>query len=125
MLVECWHRAPNLSCPWLFGSTIQLSGDLRGAMLCSTIHNNSMHPVHVQVYVLKRLCRGLASSREGARQGFALALTAVLQGLPALGGGAALSILESSLESPGGKKVGAAIHMGGEGTCNEDDAVMV
>ena len=33
----------------------------------------------VQAYTLQRLVRGLASSRQGARQGFALALTAVVQ----------------------------------------------
>ena len=33
----------------------------------------------MQAYTLQRLVRGLASNRQGARQGFALALTAIVQ----------------------------------------------
>lgn len=36
-------------------------------------------PLLPQAYTLQRLVRGLASNRQGARQGFALALTAMVQ----------------------------------------------
>lgn len=37
-----------------------------------------------QVYALERLMRGLGSGRQGARQGFALALTVLLREIPAI-----------------------------------------
>ncbi|KAI8619328.1 DNA polymerase phi-domain-containing protein [Chytriomyces sp. MP71] len=53
---------------------------------------------HEIVYALKRLLRGLASSRDGARQGFTLALSEVLRILkddPAFGISLVLDLLES------------------------------
>ena len=38
----------------------------------------------IQVYALERLMRGLGSGRQGARQGFALALTVLLKEIPAI-----------------------------------------
>ena len=38
----------------------------------------------IQVYALERLMRGLGSGRQGARQGFALALTVLLREVPAI-----------------------------------------
>lgn len=51
-----------------------------------------------QVYVLRRLVRGLGSGRQGARQGFALAITALLARVKSVTVAAVLTLLESSLE---------------------------
>ncbi|KDD72776.1 hypothetical protein H632_c2914p0, partial [Helicosporidium sp. ATCC 50920] len=55
-------------------------------------------------YVLQRLCRGLASSREGARQGFSVGLALVLQKLSFVSPSQAVELLESTLEKPRGQK---------------------
>lgn len=57
------------------------------------------------VYAVRRLCRGLASSRQGARQGFALALSSLLRRLDCVGTGQVLAVLDDVLEPAG--KVGA------------------
>jgi DNA polymerase phi len=49
-------------------------------------------------YALRRLVRGLGSSRECARQGFSTALTAVVEALPVLRGEALLRVIPSNLE---------------------------
>ena len=61
--------------------------------------------MHVQVYALKRLARGLASGRGAARQGFALALTGALAALPAVPVGPVLDLLDAALEAPNSMKV--------------------
>lgn len=43
------------------------------------VQNLQNAPPSAQAYTLQRLVRGLASNRQGARQGFALALTAIVQ----------------------------------------------
>jgi DNA polymerase phi len=52
----------------------------------------------VVVYALKRLARGLGSGRSGARQGFALALTAAFSEIPSLPFPDGLKLLKSSIE---------------------------
>ena len=52
----------------------------------------------VLVYALKRLARGLGSGRSGARQGFALALTAAFTEIPLVSLPDGLKLLKSSLE---------------------------
>ena len=52
----------------------------------------------VVVYALKRLARGLGSGRSGARQGFALALTAAFSEIPIASLDDGLQLLKSSLE---------------------------
>ncbi|CAM6089353.1 unnamed protein product [Calypogeia fissa] len=49
-------------------------------------------------YALRRLVRGVASSRESARQGFSLALAAVLGALPCIHGTAILNMVDKHLE---------------------------
>lgn len=58
-----------------------------------------------QVYAFKRLCRGLGSSRQGARQGFALAITSLLGATECVGPSEAVAAIEGVLEPVG--KVGA------------------
>jgi DNA polymerase phi len=50
-------------------------------MLCasSLLSTPTGMSLPLQAYTLQRLVRGLASNRQGARQGFALALTAIVQ----------------------------------------------
>jgi len=83
------------------------------------------HCAPVVRYSVKRLVRGLASSRKGARQGFALALTAVLGQLDELKSAATVSALIESLPetSAGGNRddilghlfaVGAVVRSGVE-----------
>ena len=55
--------------------------------------------------MLKRLVAGLGSGRQAARQGFALALTLVLQHTPAVTPEAAVTALEATLDVAGSKKV--------------------
>ena len=50
-----------------------------------------------QAYVLKRLVRGLGSGRQGARQGFALALTALLGARPSLSPASVLELMDQHL----------------------------
>lgn len=50
-------------------------------------------------YSLKRLCKGLASSRKAARQGFALALTTLLQEIPSLNDGNTIGLILQSFKS--------------------------
>ena len=50
------------------------------------------------MYALKRLARGLGSGRSGARQGFALALTAAFSEIPIASLDDGLQLLKSSLE---------------------------
>ena len=49
--------------------------------------------------------RGLESSRQAARQGFALAITTLLQQLPAIGTSQGLEALEDALKVPSSAKV--------------------
>jgi hypothetical protein len=57
-----------------------------------------------QVYTLKRLARGLASSNKGARQGYALALTTALQQLQCVSPAGMLDLVDSSVEVKGSQK---------------------
>ena len=57
------------------------------------------------VYVFKRLIRGLASGRAGARQGFALALTLLLAEIPAIRPPMAIKLIYSLVEPVGMHKV--------------------
>ena len=59
----------------------------------------------LQAYALKRLVAGLGSSRQAARQGFALALTLLLQHTPSLSPNAAVDALEAALDISSAKKV--------------------
>ena len=52
----------------------------------------------LMVYAVKRLCRGLASSRQGARQGFALALAGLLQSTHCISPAEMIALLASVLE---------------------------
>ena len=54
---------------------------------------------------MKRLVKGLGSGRGGARQGFALALTAALQRLPELPTEAVLALMDAVLDTSGSMKV--------------------
>ena len=58
-----------------------------------------------QVYALRRLARGLASSHDAARQGFALALAAALARVPEIEGLPALDLLDAALEVSKSMKV--------------------
>ncbi len=58
----------------------------------------------MQVYGLKRLVRGLASGRQGARQGYALALSKLLADVPALPISEVLAVMASELEVSGQAK---------------------
>ena len=72
----------------------------------------------LQVYGLRRLARGLGSSRQGARQGFATALTLVLQQQPQPGCVQAddvIVLLESCLEAGASLKGGVRGRGQGEG----------
>ena len=51
----------------------------------------------LQAYVLKRLVRGLGSGRQGARQGFALALAALLGARPSLSPASVLELMDQHL----------------------------
>ena len=57
-----------------------------------------------QVYGLKRLVKGLASGRQGARQGYALALTTLMTELPTLPAAVVLDMLDEHLEVSGQAK---------------------
>jgi hypothetical protein len=61
--------------------------------------------VALQVYVVKRLVKGLASGRQASRQGFATALTALLMQLEVLPTGAVLDLIEKQLDPGGSAKV--------------------
>ena len=61
-----------------------------------TSHATGCSPV--LVYALRRLARGLGSGRSGARQGFALALTAAFSEIPLVSLPDGLKLLKSSLE---------------------------
>ena len=61
----------------------------------------------MQVYGLKRLVKGLASGRQGARQGYALALSKLLSEVPALPASEVLSSMASELQVSGQAKVSA------------------
>ena len=65
---------------------------------------------HLQVYGLKRLVRGLASGRQGARQGNALALSKLLADIPALSINEVLATMASELEVSGQAKVSFKLH---------------
>ena len=62
------------------------------------------------MYGLKRLVRGLASGRQGARQGNALALSKLLADLPALSINEVLATMASELEVSGQAKVSFKLH---------------
>jgi len=47
-----------------------------------------------QAYTLRRLVRGLASNRQGARQGFALALTTIVQQADGVSTAACIGLME-------------------------------
>ncbi|KAJ3108275.1 DNA-directed DNA polymerase [Phlyctochytrium planicorne] len=76
--------------------------------LCSELKNRSEIPLNADgdvednelpedlAYGLKRLIRGLPSSRGGARQGFAIALTELLQSIPEIPISYVLDLLEQS-----------------------------
>ena len=64
----------------------------------------------MQVYGLKRLVRGLASGRQGARQGCALALTHLLPAVPRLPITQVLAVMASELEVSGQAKVRLHLH---------------
>lgn len=64
----------------------------------------------LQVYGLKRLVRGLASGRQGARQGYALALSKLLGDIPALSITEVLATMASELEVSGQAKVSFKLH---------------
>ena len=53
------------------------------------------------VYAFKRLCRGLGSSRQGARQGFSLAISALLGASQCIAPGEAVAAIEGVLEPVG------------------------
>eukprot|EP00850_Spirogloea_muscicola_P003391 SM000013S26560 [mRNA] locus=s13:1161056:1167347:+ [translate_table: standard] len=57
-------------------------------------------------YALRRLVRGLASSRQGARQGFALALTLAAEALPAARAPALVALVAAHLELPSASSKG-------------------
>ena len=59
----------------------------------------------LQAYVLKRLVRGLASARQGARQGYALALSKLLSDMPALSAKQVLATMAAELQVSGQAKV--------------------
>ena len=61
------------------------------------------------VYALRRLCRGLGSSRQGARQGFALALAALLAQLEQLDTRDAQAVMDEVLEPVGKVKGGGCL----------------
>lgn len=62
-----------------------------------------------QVYAFKRLCRGLGSSRQGARQGFSLAITALLGATECVGPAEAVAAIEGVLEPAGKVRRRAAV----------------
>lgn len=55
----------------------------------------------LMVYAFKRLCRGLGSSRQGARQGFSLAIASLLAGTSAVSPAEAVTAIEGVLEPVG------------------------
>jgi DNA polymerase phi len=55
-------------------------------------------------YAIKRLIRGLPSSRDGARQGFSLALTQLLSSLNFINAKTVLQLLDSFTQTTGGMK---------------------
>lgn len=55
-------------------------------------------------YSIKRLCKGLASSRKGARQGFATVLTEVVHQFDCIENDQVLELLEKSLQVSGTAK---------------------
>lgn len=57
------------------------------------------------MYGLKRLVRGLGSGRQGARQGYALALGKLLSDVPALPISQVLKVMSSELDVSGHAKV--------------------
>ena len=59
----------------------------------------------LQTYALQRLVRGLGSGRQGARQGFAVALTALLQQVPAVPTTVVLQRLQQDLQTNNSMKV--------------------
>ncbi len=64
----------------------------------------------LQVYGLKRLVRGLASGRQGARQGYALALSKLLGDIPALSITEVLATMASELDVSRQAKVSFKLH---------------
>lgn len=68
-----------------------------------------------QVYALRRLARGLASSHDAARQGFALALAAALARVPEIESLPALDLLDAALEVSKSMKVVLLIHLSSHG----------
>jgi DNA polymerase phi len=58
-----------------------------------------------QVYALRRLARGLGSSHDAARQGFALALAAALARVPEIESLPTLDLLDAALEVSKSMKV--------------------
>ena len=75
--------------------------------LLELVHSgpSGIFPAYAQVYGLKRLVRGLGSGRQGARQGYALALGKLLSELPAVPSSQVLAIMASELDVSGQAKV--------------------
>jgi len=76
----------------------------------TSTNNSSTSSSHICTalsYALKRLCRGLASSRSGARSGFALALTEILSQFPQVKTEEVLKIVNEqiNLEKQGNRQV--------------------
>ena len=63
----------------------------------------------LQAYVLKRLVRGLGSGRQGARQGFALALAALLSVRPEVTAASVMELMDQHL--PFSKSMQARRHI--------------
>ena len=68
----------------------------------------------LMIYAFKRLCRGLGSSRQGARQGFSLAIASLLGAVQCIGPAEAVTAIEGVLEPVG--KVRAEGSWFGNGT---------
>lgn len=54
---------------------------------------------------MRRLCKGLESANQGARQGFALSLATVVRSMPCVGTSALLEFLDAVLDVPSTAKV--------------------
>ena len=74
-------------------------------MWCGSRISKKLSPLCDQVYGLKRLVRGLGSGRQGARQGYALALGKLLSDVSALPMSQVLKVMSSELDVSGQAKV--------------------
>lgn len=80
------------------------------SLVCSRRHRLTTLRVHIQeqgtlsdelTYCLRRLVRGLASSRQGARQGFALVLTELMRAFEEVEVQNVLDIMEETMAVTG------------------------